>query len=74
MTLATAKSLPPAYHVGETVNVLYLESDPYDARIESFTSLWLLPMIFGGIGAIFPAVGAGLILGSRPCAAHKRAD
>jgi Protein of unknown function (DUF3592) len=57
---------PPAYHVGETVNVLYLESDPYNARIESFTSLWFLPMIFGGIGTIFLAVGARMILSSRP--------
>jgi hypothetical protein len=57
---------PPAYHVGETVNVLYLESDPDDARIESFTSLWLAPMFFGGIGTILLALGAKMILGSRP--------
>jgi hypothetical protein len=63
-------SNPPAYHVGETVNVLYLESDPYDARIESFTSLWFLPMVLGGMGTIFLAVGAGMIVGSRPGAAH----
>jgi hypothetical protein len=55
---------PPAYHVGETVNVLYLESDPSDARIESFTSLWLAPMIFGGIGTILLAVGASMIIRS----------
>lgn len=54
------------YHVGETVNVLYLESDPYDARIESFTTLWALPLIFGGIGAIFLAVGAGMMFRGRP--------
>lgn len=28
-------SNPPAYHVGETVSVLYLESNSYDARIDS---------------------------------------
>jgi hypothetical protein len=55
-------SSPPAYHVGETVSVLYLESNPYNARIDSFLSLWLLPLIFGGIGAIFLAVGASMIL------------
>lgn len=65
---------PPAWHVGETVDVLYLESNPWDARIESFTSLWLLPMIFGGIGAVFLAIGARLILGSRPGAARAQAD
>ena len=57
---------PPAYHVGETVTVLYLESNPYDARIDSFTSLWALPMIFGGIGTIFLAVGAGMIFRGTP--------
>jgi hypothetical protein len=61
-------SNPPAYHVGETVNVLYLESDPYEARIDSFTSLWFLPMLFGGMGAIFLAVGTGMIFGSRTAA------
>lgn len=59
---------PPAYRVGETVQVLYLESDPYDARIASFVSLWALPTIFGGIGTIFLALGAGMIFRSRPAA------
>lgn len=67
-------SNPPAYHVGDAVNVLYLESDPYDARIDSFRSLWAVPMIFGGIGTIFLIVGAGLIFGSRPGETHGRAD
>jgi hypothetical protein len=26
---------------------------PYDAKIESFRSLWFLPMFFGGMGMIF---------------------
>jgi hypothetical protein len=56
---------PPAHHVGETVTVLYLESNPYNARIESFTSLWLLPLIFGSIGTIFLAVGVRMSVGSR---------
>jgi hypothetical protein len=61
---------PPAYNVGETVNVLYLEEDPYDAKIESFMSLWFSTMFFGGLGAIFLAVGTGMIVRSRPGAAH----
>jgi Protein of unknown function (DUF3592) len=59
-------SNPPAYHVGDAVNVLYLESDPYKAGIDSFTSLWFLPLLFGGLGAIFLAVGVRMIRGSRP--------
>ena len=59
-------SNPPAYHVGEAVSVLYLESNPYDARIESFTSLWFLPLLLGGMGTIFLAIGASMILQRRP--------
>jgi hypothetical protein len=33
---------------------------------DSFRSLWLLPMIFGGMGTVFLTVGAGMILRSRP--------
>lgn len=62
-------SSPPAYRVGETVSVLYLESNPYDARIESFMSLWFLPLFFGGLGAIFLGVGVNMMLRSRPSAA-----
>jgi Protein of unknown function (DUF3592) len=54
-------SNPPAYSVGETVEVLYLESDPYGAKIDSFRSLWFLPTLLGAMGAIFFAIGGGLI-------------
>ena len=56
------------------MNVLYLESDPHDAKIDSFTSLWFLPMVFGGTGAIFLAVGVGMMFGFRPGAARLQAD
>jgi hypothetical protein len=55
-------SNPPSYHVGETVPVLYLESDPYDARIDSFLSLWGGALIIGGLGSIFLLVGGGLLV------------
>ncbi len=64
-------SNPPAYHVGETVNVLYLEWDPYNARIESFSSLWFVPTLLAVMGAIFFAIGGGLILVP---AVQQRAD
>lgn len=57
---------PPAFRVGETVTVLYLESNPYDARIESFSSLWCVPLIIGGMGGIFLAFGVRVIFASRP--------
>ena len=61
---------PPAFHVGETVTVLYLESNPYDARIESFSSLWSVPLIIGGMGTIFLAFGVRVIFVSRPAVAN----
>jgi len=53
-------SRPPAYSVGETVEVLYAPDDPNDARIDGFGSLWLGPVILGGIGMVFSAIGGGL--------------
>lgn len=67
-------SSPPAYRVGDSVIVLYLESNPYDARIESFMSLWFLPLLFGGMGAIFLAIGVSLIFGSRPSVGQRQSD
>lgn len=64
-------SNPPAYSVGERVDVLYLESDPYDAKIDSFRSLWFFPMLLGAMGAIFFAIGGGLIFFP---AVEQRAD
>jgi hypothetical protein len=44
--------------------VLYHPNPPHDARISSFTDLWLLSLILGGLGVLFTALGAGLLLGS----------
>jgi len=43
-------SNPPSYEVGERVEVLYHADSPEDARINGFASLWLLPLVFGGLG------------------------
>ncbi|MFZ3555307.1 DUF3592 domain-containing protein [Streptomyces sp. BH055] len=51
-------SNPPSYEEGERVEVLYRADDPEDAQINGFLSLWLLPLIFGGIGLIAAAVAA----------------
>lgn len=55
-------SNPPSYSRGDQVEVLYLPSQPQKARINGFFSLWGLPLIFGGLGALFFAIGAGLSL------------
>ena len=44
---------PPLYEHGESVQVLFEKSKPSDARIYSFTSLWLFPLVGLGLGAFF---------------------
>ena len=58
-------SNPPAYRVNEAVEVVYLTNAPEQAKINSFTSLWLLPLILAGIGFLNIAIGLGMIVYTR---------
>ncbi|MEU6388451.1 DUF3592 domain-containing protein [Streptomyces sp. NPDC046939] len=58
-------SKPPAYDEGERVEVLYRPDSPEDARINGFLSLWLLPLIFGGVGLLITATGTTIALVRR---------
>jgi hypothetical protein len=51
-------SSPPAYEVGDSVQVAYDPADPSDARIVGFTDLYLLPLIFGLVGAVLTGASA----------------
>jgi hypothetical protein len=55
---------PPAFHVGDTVGVLYLPNDPQTASIDTFGQVWGLPVLFGIVAAI--SLAAGLIWISWP--------
>ncbi len=66
-------SNPPSYSEGESVRVLYRPAAPHAARIDGFFSLWLGPIIAGGLGAIFVLIGGALLL-SPMFAARKQAD
>lgn len=55
-------SNPPSFSRGERVSVFYEPSAPESARINSFFSLWGLPMILGGMGLVFGAIGGGMLL------------
>ena len=52
---------PPQFDVGEKVVVLYDAQNPERARIESFVTLWLFPVVFGGIGAVLFLVSIVII-------------
>ncbi len=51
-------SYPASYSIGENVSVLYDPSDPYNAQLNSFSSLWFGILIFFVVGISF--MGAGL--------------
>jgi hypothetical protein len=56
-----SSSSPPGYNIGETVPILYLRSNPYNAKIDSFFLLWGGSLIIGIIGGVFLLVGGCLI-------------
>ena len=58
-------SNPPSYDVGEKVEVLYAPDNPNEARIRGFGSLWLGPVILGGLGLVFSAIGFGITIALR---------
>lgn len=53
---------PPVYRKGERVTVLYNPETPDNARIDSFTDLWLGSLITGTIGLVFTCIGAGFLI------------
>ena len=70
-------SSPPQYSTGETVEVIYAPDTPDEAVIDSFVDRFLLPLVFGGLGTLFAAIGLGLLfarLRSRRIAAQLRAS
>ncbi|MFE7316062.1 DUF3592 domain-containing protein [Streptomyces sp. NPDC057555] len=61
----SAGSSPPAYEVGERVEVLYRADSPGDARINGFIQMWVLPLVMGGIGLGFTGIGTAFALVRR---------
>jgi hypothetical protein len=57
---------PPTHQIGDSVEVLYQAGRPESARIRSFQTLWLLPILLGGPGIFFAAIGGGgLVAGNK---------
>jgi hypothetical protein len=55
-----AWSYPPAYAVGDQVQVLYPPDHPRAARIYSWFDFWFVPVLLSGIGLVFEIVGLGV--------------
>ncbi|MEU8355425.1 DUF3592 domain-containing protein [Nonomuraea sp. NPDC048882] len=64
-------SNPPAYAEGEAVPVAYDPADPRDARISSFWSAFLGPLITGGLGVVFTPLGLLLFVRGRRIARQR---
>jgi len=62
---SSVSSNPPSYSRGEKVEVLYSPSRPQDAAIKGFFALWLGPLILGGLGSVFFAIGGSMLLAGR---------
>ena len=62
---SSSGSNPPSYDVGERVEVLYRADSPEDAQINGFASLWLLPLVFGGLGLLAAGIGTGVAVAMR---------
>ena len=52
--------------VGDTVAVRYRTDQPHVAEIDGFMSLWGVPLLFGGLGAVFLFIGLGILGGLIP--------
>jgi hypothetical protein len=60
---SSSGSYPPAYEVGERVSVLYDPANPKEAKINSFSNLWLWPLILGIMGGLDLLTGLFLFFG-----------
>jgi hypothetical protein len=54
---STFASNPPAFETGDSVRVLYIESDPTGARLGYFWQIWFATVMTIGSGALFSALG-----------------
>lgn len=60
--MSTTGSNPPSYSKGQKVEVLYRPTEPQNAKINGFFSLWGGSVIVGGLGGVFFLIGSGIIL------------
>ncbi len=62
----STSSYPPAYDVGEEVEVLVDPASPYTAHLNTFFSLYILPFVLGVLGFVFTLTAAIGLRMTRP--------
>lgn len=55
-------SSPPGFSVGEVVDILYDPQNPGNARAKKWSSLYFVPLLLSGMGAIFGSIGLVLLV------------
>ena len=68
---SSAGADPPAYEEGDRVPVAYDPDDPSDARIASFATAFVAPLIVGGLAIVFTPIGGALFLKGRRIARQR---
>ena len=69
----TSSSVKP--RLGRRVNVLYNPDNPDNARIKSWSALWMLPTIFLAMGGVFLLLGAAMwYIVARQAARRRRSS
>ena len=58
---SSSGSFPPSTAVGDSVTVLYHAQQPSKAREDSFSELWLLPVILAAVGLFDFTLGLAFI-------------
>jgi len=58
-------SNPPEYVKGDKVNLLYDPQNPRNAKVDSFTTLWLLPIVAFVVSIISLVISCGFFVWSK---------
>jgi hypothetical protein len=56
---------PPAYAVGDKVEIIYDENNPNNVRVNSLFGIWLAPTLMSILGVVFLSTGFIQYWGSR---------
>lgn len=64
-TIQGASTRPDAYVIGDKEIIYYNPNDPEEAKIDTFMSLWFLPVFLSGFSIILITVMVLLILFSK---------